>query len=369
MEKRPIVGITMGDPSGNGPEISVKALMKPEVYERCRPIVVGDAKCIEAALPTVEGADGWKVHAVADVGEALFTCGTIDVLDMDQVDLSQRLFKKDREKLAEGMTAEQLDEAYRKSRRMCGEAAFQYVKKVIELAMAGKVDATVTNALNKDNINLAGHHFSGHTEIYAHYTGTDKYSMLLAHESLRVVHVSTHVSLREACDRVKRDRVLDVIRIADSACRALGIENPKIGVAGLNPHSGENGMFGTEEIEEIQPAIDEALREGINIPEKKPTPPDTIFSKALGGWYDICVVMYHDQGHIPLKLKGFVYNRELQRWDAVAGVNVTLGLPIIRTSVDHGTGEGHAGDGSANELSLLNAIDYAIALANHRVPG
>ena len=159
------------------------------------------------------------------------------------------------------------------------------------------------------------------------------------------------------------------IRIADSACRALGIENPKIGVAGLNPHSGENGMFGTEEIEEIQPAIDEALREGINIPEKKPTPPDTIFSKALGGWYDICVVMYHDQGHIPLKLKGFVYNRELQRWDAVAGVNVTLGLPIIRTSVDHGTGEGHAGDGSANELSLLNAIDYAIALANHRVPG
>ena len=146
--------------------------------------------------------------------------------------------------------------------------------------------------------------------------------------------------------------------------KALGIKEPKIGVAGLNPHCGENGMFGREEIEEIQPAIDEALAEGINIPEKAPTPPDTVFSKALGGWYDIVVVMYHDQGHIPLKVKGFVYNKELKKWDAVAGVNVTLGLPIIRASVDHGTGEGHAGDGSANELSLVNAMDYAIRMAN-----
>ena len=142
------------------------------------------------------------------------------------------------------------------------------------------------------------------------------------------------------------------------------IENPKIGVAGLNPHCGENGMFGREEIEEIQPAIEEAMREGICIPEGKATPPDTVFSKALGGWYDIVVAMYHDQGHIPLKVKGFVYNRELHKWDAVAGVNVTLGLPIIRASVDHGTGEGHAGDGSANELSLVNAIDYAVRMAN-----
>ena len=188
--------------------------------------------------------------------------------------------------------------------------------------------------------------------------------MMLAHEDLRVIHVSTHVSLREACDRCKKDRVLDVIRIANEGCKALGIKEPKIGVAGLNPHCGENGMFGREEIEEIQPAIDEALSEGINIPEKAPTPPDTVFSKALGGWYDIVVVMYHDQGHIPLKVKGFVYNKELKKWDAVAGVNVTLGLPIIRASVDHGTGEGHAGDGSANELSLVNAMDYAIRMAN-----
>ena len=187
---------------------------------------------------------------------------------------------------------------------------------------------------------------------------------MLAHDGLRVVHVSTHVSLREACDRVKKERVLECIRIADAGCKALGIQHPKIGVAGLNPHCGENGMFGREEIEEIQPAINQALSEGIDIPEKKPTPPDTVFSKALGGWYDIVVVMYHDQGHIPLKVKGFVYNRKKKAWDAVAGVNVTLGLPIIRASVDHGTGFGHAGSGRANELSLKNALDYAIRLAS-----
>ena len=232
--------------------------------------------------------------------------------------------------------------------------------------MDGQVDATVTNALSKEAINMAGHHYSGHTEIYAHYTNTQKYCMMLAHEDLRVAHVSTHVSLREACDRVKKQRVLDVIHMANEGCKAIGIEKPKIGVAGLNPHCGENGMFGTEEIEEIQPAIDAALAEGIDIPEKKPTPPDTVFSKALGGWYDIVVVMYHDQGHIPLKVEGFVYNKAEGHWDAVAGINVTLGLPIIRASVDHGTGYGHAGSGEANELSLVNAMDYSIRMAQYR---
>ncbi len=360
---KPIIGITMGDPSGNGPEISIKALSDPKTYERCNPLVIGDAACLEEAVKAV-GAEGKiRINPVKRPEDAEFCYGCVDVLDMGQVDMGKRLFRKDRNALAQTMSAEKLAEAYEESDRMCGEAAFQYVKEVIELAMAGKVDATVTNALNKDHINLAGHHYSGHTEIYAHYTGTEHYTMMLAHEGLRVVHVSTHVSLSEACRRVKKDRVLEVIRIADAGCRALGIEKPKIGVAGLNPHCGENGMFGREEIEEIQPAIDEAMEEGICIPEGKPTPPDTVFSKALGGWYDIVVVMYHDQGHIPLKVKGFVYNKDLKKWDAVAGINVTLGLPIIRASVDHGTGEGHAGDGSANELSLVNAIDYAIRMA------
>ncbi|HJC23033.1 MAG TPA: 4-hydroxythreonine-4-phosphate dehydrogenase PdxA [Candidatus Eisenbergiella merdavium] len=360
---KPILGITMGDPSGNGPEISVKALMNPELYEKCRPIIIGDANCMREAAKVIEGAENLIINPVRDVKDAVFSKGSIDVLDMGLVDLSRRYYRKDRDKTVSMLGKEKAEEVFRESDRMCGEAAFRYVKKVIELAMDGGVDATVTNALNKDHINLAGHHYSGHTEIYADFTGTSKYTMMLAHEELRVVHVSTHVSLREACDRVKKDRVLEVIRIAYEGCKSLGIEKPKIGVAGLNPHCGENGMFGKEEIEEIQPAIEEAMREGILIPEGKPTPPDTVFSKALGGWYDIVVAMYHDQGHIPLKVKGFVYNKEKKRWDAVAGVNVTLGLPIIRASVDHGTGEGHAGDGSANELSLVNAIDYAVRMA------
>ena len=357
MNTLPIIGITMGDPFGNGPEISVKALMDPSVYKRCRPIIIGDLSCMDYAAKVAKKVSGLdvKLNPVKAVADAKFEYGTIDVFDMGMVPA---------DKIPDTLNDAEPKPFKLGACELGGEAAFCYVKKVIELALAGEIDATVTNALSKEAINMAGHHFSGHTEIYAHYTNTQKYTMMLAHEGLRVVHVSTHVSLREACDRVKKDRVLECIRIANEGCKALGIENPKIGVAGLNPHCGENGMFGREEIEEIQPAIDVALKEGINIPEKAPTPPDTVFSKALGGWYDIVVVMYHDQGHIPLKVKGFVYNHEKKAWDAVAGINVTLGLPIIRASVDHGTGFGHAGNGHANELSLTNAIDYAIQLAN-----
>ncbi len=352
---KPILGITMGDPFGNGPEITVKALSDGGLYQRCRPVVIGDVCCMERAAAVLElrGGPRVSVRGIRDVRQAQFRPGTIDVYEvgiMEPQDLPP--LTKPPVPFGLGATAKG------------GEAAFQYVKKVIELAVASEIDATVTNALSKEAINMAGHHFSGHTEIYAKYTETEKYTMMLAHEDLRVVHVSTHVSLREACDCVKRDRVLEVIRIADRGCRALGIAKPKIGVAGLNPHCGENGMFGREELDEIQPAIDAAVAEGICIPEGKPTPPDTVFSKALGGWYDIVVAMYHDQGHIPLKVKGFVYDRAKGCWGAVAGVNVTLGLPIIRASVDHGTGFGHAGDGSANESSLVNAMDYAIRMAN-----
>ena len=234
--------------------------------------------------------------------------------------------------------------------------------------MAGEVDATVTNALNKEAMNLAlapkGMHFDGHTEIYATYTGTKKYAMMLAHHDFRVVHVSTHCSLREACDRVKKDRVLEVIELGNQACLDLGIEKPRIAVAGLNPHCGEHGLFGTEEQTEIGPAIEAARAEGIDA--IGPCPPDSVFSEMNGGWYDMTVVMYHDQGHIPTKLLGFVYDREKQGWKAVEGVNVTLGLPIIRTSVDHGTGFALAGKGTSNELSLVNAIDYALRMASGR---
>ena len=341
MASMKIIGITMGDPASIGPEITAKALSDPSVYERCKPLVVGDVPVMEEALKITGLSGKLKIHTIGDVSEALFECGTIDVCHMGMVDM---------DKLQRGKVS-----------AMAGNAAFQYVKKVIGLAMDHKIDATVTNALNKEAMNLAGHHYSGHTEIYADYTGTRKYTMMLAHENLRVVHVSTHVSLREACDRVKKDRILEVIRIAHQACRQLGISQPKIGVAGLNPHSGENGMFGREEIEEITPAIQAARDEGIQA--DGPVPPDTVFSKARGGWYDIVVAMYHDQGHIPLKVVGFVYNQEEQKWDAVAGVNITLGLPIIRASVDHGTAFDQAGTGLASELSLTNAMDYAIRMA------
>lgn len=355
MNEKPIVGITMGDPAGNGPEITVKALAHEELYDRCRPIVVGDAKMIEQAARFV-GRPDIRIHRCQKVEDALFAPGTIDVLHLELIpDAASFSIGK---VSAEG-----------------GNAAFQCVKKVIELALAGEVDATCTNALNKEAMNMAleqdhgkhsdGYtHFDGHTEIYAAYTNTKKYTMMLAHHDLRVVHVSTHVSLREACERVKKARVLEVIEIADKACRDMGIENPRVAVAGLNPHCGENGLFGTEELEEIGPAIKEAKEKGINA--IGPIPPDSVFSEALGGWYDIVVCMYHDQGHIPLKTVGFVYDREAQSWKAVEGVNVTLGLPIIRTSVDHGTGFALTGKGTSNELSLVNAIDYAVCMAKGR---
>lgn len=343
MKEKIIVGITMGDPASIGPEITVKTLDKKEVYEKCNPIVIGDAAVMEEALK-ITGRQ-LKIHAVQSVAEALFQYGTIDVYDMKLVEIKS---------LKRGEISV-----------MAGNAAFQYVKKVIQLALDKEIDATVTNALNKGAINLAGHHYSGHTEIYAEFTGTKKYTMMLAHENLRVVHVSTHVSLREACDRVKKERILEVIKIANKACLDLGIKKPKVGVAGLNPHCGEGGLFGNEEIGEIIPAVEAAKEEGIDV--DGPVPPDTVFSKARGGWYDIVVAMYHDQGHIPLKVVGFVYNQTEAKWDAVEGVNITLGLPIIRTSVDHGTAFDQAGLGVASELSLQNAVEYGIQLATSRI--
>lgn len=344
----PIVSITMGDPAGNGPEITVKALSDPALYERCRPIVIGDAKMIEQAKGFVHHPE-IEVHPVSSVSEACFKPGTIDVYHMD---------------LVKDVSAFKIGEVSVEG----GNAAFQSVKKVIELAMAGEVDATVTNALNKEAMNLAlapqGMHFDGHTEIYATYTHTKRYAMMLAFHDFRVVHVSTHCSLREACDRVKKNRVLEVIELGNQACLDLGIEHPRIAVAGLNPHCGEHGLFGTEEQTEIGPAIEAAKAEGIDA--IGPCPPDSVFSEMHGGWYDMTVCMYHDQGHIPTKVLGFVYDRERQQWKAVEGVNVTLGLPIIRTSVDHGTGFALAGKGTSNELSLVNAIDYALRMAKGR---
>lgn len=337
-----VIGITMGDPAGIGPEISIKSFAKQDLYDKCKPLLVGDKSTLDYYLEKHTELS-LEVNVVDNPSEGKYEFGTIDLIDLNNVDMDTFQI---------GVVSE-----------VGGESAFQYVKKVIELALSKEIDATVTNPLNKEAMNLAGHHYAGHTEIYADLTGTDKYTMMLADGNLRVVHVSTHVSLREACDRVTKERVLDVIRIADKACKDLGIENPRVAVAGLNPHCGENGLFGQEEIKEINPAVEVAKAEGINVYGSLPA--DTLFSKANGGMYDIVVAMYHDQGHIPLKLLGFVYDHEAQNWKAVQGVNITLNLPIIRTSVDHGTAFDQADKWTASEASLENAIDYAIRLAEN----
>ncbi len=349
MDHRKIIGISMGDPAGIGPEITVKALADGKLYEKCRPVVYGSADILEMAA-AYERMPPVRIKRIGNAGEADFSPGIINVIhvaDLVKTDENGHPF------FPRGRVSKE-----------AGEAGLAYVLKVIEAAKAGEVDAAVTNPVNKEAVNLAGHPFSGHTEVFAEQTGTKRYTMMLAHGSLRVVHVSTHVSLREACDRVTKENVLEKIRIADDACRRLGIDRPKVAVAGLNPHAGENGMFGREEIEEILPAVEEARALGIHA--DGPVPPDTVFSKAAGGMYDIVVAMYHDQGHIPMKVLGFTYNEKEKKWNSVSGVNVTLGLPIIRTSVDHGTAYDQVGNPDVCESSLVNAIEYAVMLASDR---
>ena len=339
---KPILAITMGDLAGIGPEIIVKALNNKETYEKCRPLVTGDASVMEWAVRQL-GTEQ-KINIIHSVGEALFEFGTIDVYDLQCVDMT--IFEP-------GVVSPQ-----------CGNAAFVSIIKAIELAMADEVDGTVTAPLNKEALHKGGHNFDGHTEIYAHFTGTKKYAMLLADKFMRVIHVSTHVSLREACDRVKKDRIIEVTELINDACRQFGFENPHIGIAGLNPHASDNGLFGWEEEKEIIPAVNELKARGYNV--DGPVPPDTLFAKARCGKYDGCVAMYHDQGHIPFKVVGFSWNKETGKMDSAQGVNITLGLPIIRVSVDHGTAFDVAGKGIASEEAMLLSIDYATRMAVNR---
>ena len=332
----------MGDPAGIGPEIAVKAMLDPSVISICRPVVIGDASVIRDIIERL-GLPA-TVHVINKIEDAVFKPGQIDVFDM-------------------GIMSGQ-DIPFGTIHALCGEASFQAVRMAIELAMTGAVDGTVTGPINKKSINEAGHHFAGHTEIYAHFTGTRKYAMLLVEDHINVIHVSTHVSLRQACDLVKKDRIVQVIELLADGLRRLGKINMKIGVAGLNPHAGDNGLFGTEEAEEILPAIEAARALGYDV--EGPVPPDTMFAKAATGAYGGVVAMYHDQGHIPFKLAGFRWNAEKQQMDSVKGVNITLGLPIIRTSVDHGTAFEIAGRGIASADAMVLAIESAVQLHNHR---
>ena len=327
----PLIAITLGDPAGTGPEIITKALALPEVRALCRPLVVGDATTLARAL-TYTGVK-LKVHAVTSPAEATFAPDEIDVLDLKNVDLAKLVLGK-------------VDP-------LAGKAAYEAVKIAAELALAGKVSALVTSALNKAAMNLAGYHYDGHTGLLAELCQSPGATMMLVADKLRVSHVSTHVPLRVAVDRVRPERILKVLRLTNEAVKTLGIANPKIAVAGLNPHAGENGLFGDEEQKYITPAIEEARREGIDA--SGPYAGDTIFFRTLQGEFDAAIAMYHDQGHVAAKMLGI--------W---RGVNVTLGLPIIRTSVEHGTDFANAGTGRSDPRSLVEAIKLAAIMAKNR---
>jgi 4-hydroxythreonine-4-phosphate dehydrogenase len=336
---KPILAITMGDPAGIGPEITVKALARKEVYELCTPIVIGDREAMLDAIRFCHA--GVELHEMKEIGDAMDRHGVIDLINLG-------IRRKN------GWEYKQVSD-------LCGKASYAYVRRGIELALSGDAHGVVTGPINKEALARAGIPYSGHTEIFADFTNTKDYGMLLLSDALRVIHVTTHVSMGEACGLITEDRVYRVIRLADEALKALGVERPRIAVAGLNPHAGEGGLFGREEETAIRPAVERAAADGMDV--DGPLPPDTVFVKAMAGMYDVVVAMYHDQGHIPLKLSGFKLDAKTNRYTSVSGVNCTVGLPIIRTSVDHGTAFGKAGEGRANEESMVDAIETAVALA------
>src|SRR5215218_8438243 len=323
----PLIAVTMGDPAGIGPEIVARTFADPGFGDENRAFVVGDTAILRRAIQLLDLP--LVVNEISEPEEAAFEPGSVDVLAVGE--------------LPEDLPFGELD-------ARAGDAAFRYVEKATYLASAGRVGAIATAPLNKEAMHLAGHKYPGHTEILARLTGTEDYAMMLVTDELKVIHVSTHVSLREAIERVEPGRELAVIRLAHASMQKLGVESPRVAVAGLNPHAGENGLFGTEDAEQIAPAVAAALEEGIDA--TGPHPPDTVMMRARTGAFDIVVVQYHDQGHIPIKLMGFD-----------TGVNVTVGLPFFRTSVDHGTAFDIAGTGQADPASLRAALDLARTLA------
>ncbi|MFJ7753416.1 4-hydroxythreonine-4-phosphate dehydrogenase PdxA [Peribacillus muralis] len=327
---RPIIGITMGDAAGIGPEIIVKALTHAEVYQQCRPLLIGDAKIIEKVKPIV-GFTG-IVHAIKDPSEAKYEFGSIDVLDLDIIPS---------------------DLPFGEVSAVAGDGAFQYLAKAIDLAKEKKIHSICTAPLNKEALHKGGHMYPGHTEILADLTDTEDFSMMLTTPNLKVIHLTTHMGLIEAIESINPERTYKVIKLAHETLTKAGFHNPSIAVCGINPHAGENGLFGNgEEEEKLMPGIERAQKEGINV--TGPLPADTLFFRAGRGDFDMVVACYHDQGHAPIKVMGIE-----------AGVNITVGLKggIIRTSVDHGTAFDIAGKNIADEKSMLAAIHSAIELA------
>jgi 4-hydroxythreonine-4-phosphate dehydrogenase len=336
--KRPILGVTMGDPAGVGPEIIARAAVEPAVRRDSRAVVIGDASTMRAALSLV--ASPLTLHAVTRVADCCWAEDTLEVLDHANVDMA---------------TLPRAEVS-----APAGRAAYEYIERAVALAQTGEIHGIVTAPINKEALAAAGMPHTGHTEILARLSNTANFAMLLMGHDLRVIHVTTHVALRRVPDLVTRDRVLTTIRLARRTMDSLGRRDARIAVAGLNPHAGEDGLFGDEEKTAIVPAIEAARAEGATV--IGPLPADTLFSRARGGEFDIVVAMYHDQGHIPVKTVGFTYDDAKHRWTGLSGVNVTVGLPFLRVSVDHGTAFDRAWKGMANPESMIEAIDVAVRM-------
>jgi 4-hydroxythreonine-4-phosphate dehydrogenase len=337
-EHPPRLGLTMGDPAGIGPEIILKSLEtlgQRVAAGELAPVVVGTASCIADSARQL----GLEIE-ITPAAAAWPKVGVI-----------------------EGAAAQAPIEPGRLSAE-AGRLAFAAIGRAVQLAMAGEIDAIVTAPINKEALNAAGHAYAGHTEILAELTGSKGSCMLLAHDRLKVSHVTTHVALAEVPKRITPERLRRVFELTYQAMRDLGIERPRIGVCALNPHAGEGGLFGREDVDVILPVIEEFRAKGMVF--EGPVPGDTVFVKALGGQFDAVVAMFHDQGHVAVKTLGFAMDPATGRMSALSGVNVTLGLPIIRTSVDHGTAFDIAGQGIANTQSMLEAIEFAERLVTAR---
>ncbi|MHC5306145.1 4-hydroxythreonine-4-phosphate dehydrogenase PdxA [Bartonella sp. LJL80] len=324
----PKIVITMGDPSGIGPEVIMKALANPEVYKMCQPVVIGDAERLRKAGEIVHST--LRVNGVDDIDMITPEAGVVDCVDLKLVPA---------------------DHPFGAVSELSGEAAYQYIKKAAEIVSAGKAQAICTAPISKEALHAAGHKFPGHTELLAHLTNTPEVSMMLVSPKLRVIHVTTHIGLIDAVAKIEPGLVERVITRGHDVLVKRGMENPKIAVCAINPHAGENGLFGYgEEDAKIVPAVKACQAKGWNV--VGPLPGDTLFYLAGRGDYDMVVAMYHDQGHIPVKVLGLE-----------DGVNITVGLPVIRTSVDHGTAFDIAGKGIADERSLVEALRQAADLA------
>lgn len=327
-KQRPVIAITMGDAAGIGPEIIVKALEAKNIYDTCRPLVVGEGRIVSDVIKSLSSP--LKLRPAEITYEAKGAFGTIDLIDLHNLDSK--------------------DVITGKVCQACGRAAMEYVTEAAQMALQGRVKAIVTAPINKEATIKAGYGEVGHLEFLARLTHVTEYATMLVSGQLRVVHLTTHYPLKDACELVTRERVMARLRLTHDSFQQWGTSHPRIAVAALNPHAGEGGLFGPEETEQITPAIKEA--QDSEIDARGPFPADTVFTRAIAGEFDAVLAMYHDQGHIPIKVYGFEKS-----------VSIAMGLPFIRTSVDHGTAFDIAGKGIADPQSLEEAIKTAVRLS------